>query len=188
MTMRFLTIALGLSAVATPALAASGPFFSLGNTDFVVLLAFLLFIAVIIYFKVPGILAGMLDARADGIRAELDEARALRDEAQALLANYERKQREVQDQADRIVAHARDDAAAAAEEAKADIARSIERRLASAEDQIAQAEAKAITAVRNRAVSVAVAAARQVVAEQTTDADGAKLIDDAIKQVGQKLH
>ena len=56
--------------------------FSLGNTDFVVLLAFLLFVGVLIYLKVPGLLMGLLDKRADTIRAELDEARALREEAQ----------------------------------------------------------------------------------------------------------
>ncbi|MGR3583333.1 MAG: F0F1 ATP synthase subunit B, partial [Pseudooceanicola nanhaiensis] len=63
---------------ATPAAAATGPFFSLGNTNFIVLLAFILFLAVLVYFQVPGKLAGMLDKRADGIRSELDEARALR--------------------------------------------------------------------------------------------------------------
>ena len=97
-------------------------------------------------------LAGMLDKRADGIRTDLDEARGLREEAQALLASYERKQREVQDQADRIVAQARAEAEAAAEQAKADLRQSIDRRLAAAEDQIASAEAAAVREVRDRAV------------------------------------
>ena len=63
----------------SPAFAASGPFVSLKNTNFVVLLAFLLFIAVLIYLKVPSLLGGMLDKRAEGIKSELDEARALRE-------------------------------------------------------------------------------------------------------------
>ena len=91
---------------ASPALAAPGPFFSLSNTDFIVVLAFLLFIAILIYFKVPALLAGMLDKRAEGIRSELDEARAIREEAQTLLASYERKQQEVKAQSQRIVDHA----------------------------------------------------------------------------------
>ncbi|MBT54728.1 MAG: ATP F0F1 synthase subunit B [Mameliella sp.] len=173
---------------ATPAAAASGPFFSLGNTDFVVLLGFLLFIAVLIYFKVPGMLAGLLDKRAEGIQDELDEARQLREEAQTLLASYERKQREVQAQADRIIAHAKQESELAAEQAKAEIAQSITRRLAAAESQIASAEAAAIREVRDRAASVAVAAARSVVAEQMTPASAGKLIDDAIADVGAKLH
>lgn len=173
---------------ATPAAAASGPFFSLGNTDFVVLLGFLLFIAVLIYFKVPGMLAGLLDKRAEGIQDELDEARQLREEAQTLLASYERKQREVQAQADRIIAHAKQESELAAEQAKAEIAQSITRRLAAAESQIASAEAAAIREVRDRAASVAIAAARSVVAEQMTPASAGKLIDDAIADVGAKLH
>lgn len=173
---------------ATPAFAAKGPFLSLGNTDFVVLLAFLLFVGTLIYFKVPRMLIGMLDKRADNIRAELNEAKALREEAQTLLASYERKQREVQDQSQRIVAQAREEAAAAAEQAKVDLEKSIVRRLAAAEEQIASAETAAIREVRDRAISVAVAAAGDVIAKKLGAADGNKLIDDAVAQVGTKLH
>jgi hypothetical protein len=101
--MRITSLALLTAVTAQPAFAASGPFFSLGNTDFVVLLGFLLFLAIIAYFKIPALLGGMLDKRATDIRDELDEAKALREDAQKLLASYERKQKEVQEQADRIV-------------------------------------------------------------------------------------
>jgi F-type H+-transporting ATPase subunit b len=171
-----------------PAMAASGPFFSLHNTNFIVLLAFILFIAVLFYYKVPGMLGGLLDKRADGIQAELDEAKALREEAQTLLASYERKQKEVSEQADRIVTEAKREAEAAAAQAKEDLKSSIARRLQSAEDQIASAEASAIREVRDRAVSVAIAAAADVVAAKTTAADQNSLIDDAIAQVKDKLH
>ena len=173
---------------ASPALAAKGPFFSLANTNFVVLISFLLFIALLVYLKVPSLLGGMLDKRAEGIKAELDEARALREEAQALLASYERKQKEVSEQADRIVAHAKTEAAEAAEQAKAELKLSIARRLKAAEEQIASAEANAVREVRDRAISVAVAVAKDVVAKQMTAEQGAKLIDDAISQVEAKLH
>ncbi|MCB1339356.1 MAG: ATP F0F1 synthase subunit B, partial [Maritimibacter sp.] len=86
-------LALAAMAAATPAFAASGPFFSLHNTNFIVLLAFIVFLAVLVYFKVPAMVAGMLDKRAAGISAELAEARALREEAQTILASYERKQK-----------------------------------------------------------------------------------------------
>lgn len=182
-------IATGLTVgMASPALAASGPFVSLTNTNFIVLLAFLLFIGVLVYFKVPVLLGGLLDKRAEGIQAELDEARALREEAQTLLASYERKQKEVKDQAGRIVAKAREDASAAAEQAKADLQKSIERRLAGAEDQITSAQAAAVKEVRDKAIAVAVAAAREVIASQMTAADGNKLIDEAIAEVDAKLH
>jgi F-type H+-transporting ATPase subunit b len=173
---------------ASPALAASGPFFSLGNTDFVVLLGFLVFVGILLYAKVPGRITGMLDARAVQIKSELDDARALRDEAQTILASYERKQKEVQAQADRIVATAKEEAMAAAEQAKADLARSIARRVAAAEDQIASAEASAIREVRERAVQVAVAAAGEVLAKQITPASANAMIDAAIDQVAAKMH
>ena len=132
--MRTLATLFALTA-ATPAFAASGPFFSLTNTDFIVPMAFILFIRVLFYFKVPSLLGGMLDKRAEGIQSERDEARALREEAQTILASYERKQKEVQGQADAIVAAAKQEAEAAAAQAKVDLEKSIARRLAAAEDQ-----------------------------------------------------
>ncbi|MFY0617329.1 F0F1 ATP synthase subunit B [Shimia sp.] len=187
--MRKLTTVAALMALsATPALAASGPFFSLKNTDFIVLLGFILFIAVLFYFKVPSILGGMLDKRADEIKSELDEARALREEAQTVLASYERKQKEVQEQANRIVAQAKTEAEAAAEQAKVDLQNSISRRLAAAEDQIASAEASAVKEVRDQAIVVAIGAARNVIAGQMSAADANKLIDSGISEVDAKLH
>ena len=174
--------------MASPALAASGPFFSLYNTNFVVTIAFVCFVSVVLYLGVPKMLAKMLDARADGIRADLEEAKSLREEAKALLASYEKKQAEVQVQADRILEAARVEAAAAAEQAKADIVTSVARRLVAAEEQIASAEASAVKEVRDQAIVVAVGAARDIIASQMTAADGNSLIDDAITQAGIKLH
>ncbi|WP_298495294.1 F0F1 ATP synthase subunit B [uncultured Maritimibacter sp.] len=174
--------------MASPAMAATGPFFSLRNTDFVVLLAFILFVLVLIYFKVPGMIGGLLDKRAAGIRAELEEARALREEAQTILASYERKQKEVAEQAAQIVEHAKTEAATAAEVAKQDLKDSIARRLAAAEDQIKSAENAAIREVKDRAVVVAVAAAKDIIAKNISAAEGNKLIDAAIGDVETKLH
>lgn len=174
--------------VANPAFAAGDVFFSLKNTDFVVLLAFLLFIAVLFYFKVPTMLAGMLDKRAEGIQSELNEARSLREDAQALLASYERKQKDVQAQADRIVEAAKREAQEAAEQARADLAKSLERRMATAQEQIESAQAAAVKDVRDQSVMIAIAAAREVIAKQMTAADGNALIDSAIKDVDAKLH
>lgn len=166
----------------------SAEFWKLSNTDFIVLVAFILFIAVLFYFKVPGMIGKMLDDRASGIQSEIDEARALREEAQTLLASYERKQKEVQAQADKIVEQAKKDAEAAAEQARADLKVSIERRLAAANDQIASAEASAVKEVRDTAALVAVQAARDVIEKQMTADDGNKLIDDAIAEVDARLH
>lgn len=177
-----------LTLASSPAFAASGPFFSLGNSDFVVLISFLLFIGILLYFGVPGLLMGLLDKRAEGIKSELDEARSLREEAQTILASYERKQKEVQEQAERIVAQAKEEAQAAATQAKADMEASIARRLQAAQDQIASAEAAAVKDVRDRAISLAVASAQDVIAKQMTATNANKLIDEAIGQVQAKLH
>ncbi|PCD77966.1 F0F1 ATP synthase subunit B [Pseudothioclava arenosa] len=181
-------LSLLLILAAQPALAASGPFFSLRNTDFVVTIAFLLFVGVLLWAKVPGMLGKLLDKRAEGIKADLEEARKLREEAQAILATYERKSREVQGQADEIVAAAKRDSRAAADQAKIDLQASIVRRLKAAEDQIASAESAAVKEVKDRAVTVAVAAAGEVLAKQMTAKDQAGMIDAAIAEVEQRLH
>ena len=181
-------LSLALILAAGPALAAEGPFISLNNTDFVVLLAFIIFVGALVYFGVPGKVTGVLDARAVQIKADLEEARNLREEAKMILASYERKQREVQEQSDRIVAGAREEAMAAAKQAKADLKTAIARRLAAAQDQIASAEASALRRVKERAVSVAVAVAGDVLAQQMTAQAAALSIDAAIGQVEARLH
>ena len=181
-----IALALTLGA-ASPALAAGGGA-NLGNTDFVVILAFLLFVAILVLAKVPSMLGQQLDNRADGIQSELDEARALRDEAQTILASYERKQKEVQEQADRIIAQAKVDAELAAAQANEDLKLSVERRVLAAQDQIASAEASAVKEIKNQAITVAMAVATDVLAKQMTAASGNKLIDDAIKEIDAKLH
>jgi F-type H+-transporting ATPase subunit b len=186
--MKTIKTLVALSLTTTPAFAASGPFFSLNNTDFVVTIAFVLFVALLVYLKVPGLVGGMLDERAAGIQSELDEARALREEAQSILASYERKQKEVAELADKIVASAKAEAGIAAEQAKTDLQSSIERRLHAAEDQIASAQAAAVKEVRDTAVSVAIAAASDVISKGMDAKAAAKLIDASIKDVGDKLH
>ncbi len=191
--MKKLYLTLPALTAAGPAAAAnknpfSGAFYSLSNTDFIVAVAFLLFVGVLFYYKVPSLLAGLLDKRADSIRAELEEARALRDEAQAVLASYERKQAEVQEQADRIIAHAKQSAGEAAEQAKVDLANSIERRVQAAQDQIGMAESKAVKQVRDEAARIAIAAASEVISKEMSAAKAGSLIDDAIETVQAKLH
>jgi F-type H+-transporting ATPase subunit b len=182
------TLTIGLLLAGTPALAAGDRFLSLANTDFVVLLAFLAFVAVLFYFKVPGLLGGLLEKRADGIQDDLDEARSLREDAQSLLASYERKQKEVQAHADRIVEQAKKDAAAASVQARKDLDVSIARRLQAAEEQIAQAQAAAVRDVRNQAIMVSVAAARDLLASGMSKKDASALIDASIDEVGARLH
>ena len=176
-----------LTVAASPAMAA-GWDISLRNTDFVVFVSFVLFVGVLVYFKVPGMLGGLLDKRAATIRAELEEARKLREEAQELRASFERRKSEVKEQAERIVAKAKADAELAAKQARADLEASIARRLRGAEDQIAAAEAAAIRAVRDQAVAVAISASGELIAKNLAAEDAAKLIEQSIATVEQRLH
>lgn len=186
-------LSLSLIAVAAPAFASEGgaestPFFSLGNHELIVSISFLLFVGALIYYGVPKLITGTLDSRAEAIGAELEEARSLREEAQAVLASWERKQKEVADQAEQMSAHARKEAQEAAELAKDDIKASIARRLAAAEDQIKSAETAAVKEVRDTAVTVAIGAAQDLIAKQMTATEGNKLIEASIKDVEAKLH
>lgn len=185
---RLITLTALLAAGPAFAAESEAPFFSLYNVEGVVALSFLLFIGVLVYLKVPSRLTRMLDDRAENIRAELNEAKALREEAQSILASYERKQQEVKEHAERIIEHAKAEAEEAAARAKDDLKRSIARRMAAAEEQIASAEAAALREVRDRAIQVAVAAAADVISAKMTDDDRSRLVDEAIETVSAKLH
>ena len=158
------------------------------DTYFVVALAFVLFLAILYRYRVQDMLFSTLDARAERIRKELDDAKRLREEAQSLLASYERKQKEVEGLAQEIIARAEEDAKAAAEQAKKDLAVSLERRMKAASEQIASAEAAAVKQVKDRAVTIAVDAAGAVIAKAMTKKAADKRIDDAIAEVGPHLH
>ena len=160
----------------------------LQDSNVVVAISFLCFVGVLLYVGVPKIIGGALDKRAEKIQEELDEARRLREEAQSLLASYERKAKEVEGHTEAIVAQARAEAERAAEQAKADLAASIERRLKGAADRIASAEAAAVKEVKDRAVAIAVDVAAEVMRDKLSLEHRNAMIDASIKDVGAKLH
>lgn len=147
-----------------------------------------IFLALVVYLKVPGMVTKSLDDRADNIRNELDEARKLREEAQSLLADYQRKRKEAEKEAEDIVAAAKREAQALAEDASRKTTEFVQRRTALAEQKIAQAEAQAMAEVRSQAVDVAIAAAEQIVAGKVTGATADNLIKSSIAQVKTKLN
>lgn len=165
---------------------AGGSIFS--DPSFWVAMAFLMFFALMFYLKVPGKLTAQLDARADRIREELEQAKALREEAQEAYAEYQRKAEEAAQEAENIVAHAREESARLAEKMRSDLEASLERRKAQAESKIAQAEQQAIDDVRNRAVEIAAAAASKILQENMKGDAGTAMIDNAIDGIGKHLH
>lgn len=183
---RLFVIALCLAA--GPALAADAPFFSLRNTNFITTLAFLVFVGIVIYAKVPGLIGGWLDKRAAGIASELEEARALREEAKEILASYQKKQREVGAQVDRIVELARQEATAALDKGRADLEASVERRLAAAEEQLRSAEETALRDIREQAATLAVGVAADVLAAQQSPENAREGMDRALDEIERRLH
>lgn len=133
-------------------------------------------------------IAAALDGRSAAIAKELDEAVRLREEAQALLASYQRKSRDAIREAEEILAHAEAEAKRIQEHAAADLEASLKRREQLAMDKIAQAEARAVEDVRNAAVDVALAATRELI-EKSLDEDKSRaLIEDAIRDLPRRLH
>lgn len=153
-----------------------------------VLVAFILFIALLVYLKVPAMVAKMLDERAAKIAKDLDEARKLRSEAQALLDSYKSKHSEAEKEAAAIIAQAKTDAEEYATESRRKMAEAVERRTRQAEQKIAQAEAAAVKDVRNAATDLAVAAAQNLLADAAKGDAGASLIADSIAAVKAKLN
>jgi F-type H+-transporting ATPase subunit b len=158
------------------------------DATFFALVGLILFIALIAYLKVPGMMAKSLDKRADNIREELAEAKRLREEAQALLADYQKKRKEAEADAANIVAAAEREAAALTEEARKATEEFVTRRNAISEQKIAQAEADAITAVRSAAVDLAIAAAGNVIAKKADAATQQTLFKDAVSKVQTRLN
>ncbi|MFC3073827.1 F0F1 ATP synthase subunit B [Shinella pollutisoli] len=158
------------------------------DATFFAFVGLLLFLALVVYLKVPGMMAKSLDARAAKISNELAEAKRLREEAQHLLAEYQRKRKDAEAEAAGIVAAAEREASALAAEARQKTEEYVARRNALSEQKIRQAEADAINAVRAAAVDLAVAAAEKVIAAKTDAATGKALFADAIGQVKTRLN
>ena len=149
--------------------------------------AFLVFVVIMFYFKVPAMLTGALDDRSKKIADALDQARQLREEAQALLATYERKQRDALAEAEEIIAHARDEALREANIAAKKLDEAIARRQQNALEKIAVAEAQAEKEVREAAIDIAIGAATAVVAQQVQGHRADALIQGATADLGRNL-
>ena len=153
----------------------------LGDAEFWVAVAFVIFLAGMGYLGVHRMVAKSLDERADRIKAELDEARKIKDEAAQLLAQYQRKRQEAEGEAQEIIAGAKAEAERLAIEAKAKIEEFVARRTKMAETKIAQAEAQATADVR-------AAAAEKILTQETRGKLANELISKGIEDVRKKLN
>jgi len=160
----------------------------LHEAEFWVLLGFIVFIGLMLFVGVPRKIAQSLDERAERIKAELDEARRLHDEATQLLADYQRRRQDAEHEAQDIVAGAKAEAERLAVEAKAKVEEFVARRTKMAELKIAQAEAQAAAEVRGAAAEAAVAAAEKILAQQAKGPLAGELIAKGIDDIRKKLN
>ncbi len=157
------------------------------DPTFWVAVAFVIFVAAVFKPAWKAITGG-LDARAERIRQELDEAVHLREEAQKMLAEYKRLQSEAASEAEAMLAHAKEEAQRLQDQAAVDLTEVLRRRELAAVEKIAQAEAKALQEVRARAVDIAIAATGKILADSIDEAKAGDLVDQSIKELQGKLH
>ena len=158
------------------------------EAEFWVAVAFVIFVGVLGYFRAHKLLLNSIDDRRERIKAEFDEARRLKTEAEALLATYRRKQQEAEHEAQAIVAGAKTEAERLAAEAEAKIQEFVVRRTKMAESKIAQAEAQALADVRSTAAEVAAAAAKTILTRTVKDKVADDLLAKGIADLKGKLN
>lgn len=160
----------------------------LGEAEFWVGVGFLMVIALLLYVGVPKLVGAMLDARSAAIKAELDEARRLREEAAALLEGFKQKAAGAEKEAEAIVIEAKAEAERFAAESRVALKSLIERRAQSAQEKIAQAEAAALSEIRTLAADAATAAAEKIIVARLDAKRAGELIAESIKNLTSKLN
>jgi F-type H+-transporting ATPase subunit b len=158
------------------------------NPEFWVAVGFVAVLGVVLYLRVPALVGKILDNRAAAIAKTLDEAKQLREDAQALLEQYRRKAADLDKEAGAILTEARAEAERFAAEAHASLAAQVERRAKYAEQKIAQAEAQAIADVRALAADAAIVAAERLIAARLDDKRAADLVKRSLEEIPSKLN
>jgi F-type H+-transporting ATPase subunit b len=153
-----------------------------------VALGFVLVVLILVWKGVPKIVGKLLDDRAAIIKAEIQEARRLREEAASVLADYKRKAANAEKEAEAIVTEARADAERFAAESRAALTTQIAHRAQQAQDKIAQAETAALNEIRAAAADAAAAAAEKLIAAKLDNNKASALISQSIAEVGSKLN
>ena len=157
------------------------------DNSFFATVALVIFLGMMVFFGVPRIIGKMLDGKIKQIETDIAEAKRLRNDAAALLVEYEQKRVAAEREAEGIVAAAKEEAERLTVEAKASLADLVTRRTKAVEDKIAQAEAQAIAEVRARSADIAIEAARAVLSDEMNK-NGGKIVDAAIADVAGRLN
>ena len=167
--------------------ASDAPMFSMANTDFVVAIAFVIFVGVLVYFKVPRIIGNLLDKRADTIRNEIDEAHRLLEEAKTLLAKLEREHKENIEKAKNIINDAELTSKKVLEDSKSEIKDAVARKLQMAERQIQTNEKEVIKSIKDDLIEAAFKEAQEQI-EKKIDSNLANLVvEESVGEIKARL-
>jgi len=183
--MRLMIILFGMM-LSMPAFGA-GSGISLSNSNFVVLIAFLIFVGFLGYVGVYKMVGGMLDKRALDIRKELDEAKALRDEAHRILSESERAQRRLASDKTEMMMQAKESAMRDKKNAQKQIDEMIARRVRVADEKIESMRQAAVREVKNQAIDVAAHAASALLEKNMTAQNVDKLFNQSLKSISKNI-
>ena len=146
-----------------------------------------IFLAILVWKKVPQMTANSLDSRAAAIAREIEQAHRLRSEAEVLLAQYRQKQAAAETEARGILDEARAEAGRFGTEARAAAAAQIARRVKQAQDKIAQAEAHALADIRAAAADAAITAAERLIAGRLDETSATNLVKRSLDEIPGRL-
>jgi len=152
-----------------------------------VAVAFFGFVGILLWKKVPAAIASALDARAEQIKSELDEAKKLREDAQIVLADYQRKQREAEKEAEEIIKQAQKEAEILASETEQKLTEQLERRTRQAEEKIERAEHQAVSDVQRAAAQLSITAAENILRNTTSKDMSDRLVKETLEAIPENF-
>ena len=167
--------------------AGSKKMFSLDNTDFVVLISFLIFIGVLVYFKVPSIVATFLDKRSDDIQSEIEKASEILEEAKKILSSIEADHIKTSETIKQMLENAKARAREEEEKAKKYIEELMKNKLLSAEGQVRSNERKILEEIEERAINLSIEKVRLKLSKSLSGGDYDKHFDASIQSIEKGL-
>ena len=167
--------------------AGSKKMVSLDNTDFVVLISFLIFVGILIYFKVPSIVGAFLDKRSNDIQSEIEKASEILEEAKKILSSIEADHKRTSETIGQMVETARSRAGEEEEKAKKNIEELMKNKLISAEGQVIASERKILEEIEDRAIDLSIEKVRSKLSKSLSGGDYDKYFDASIQSIEKGL-
>lgn len=167
--------------------AGSKKMVSLDNTDFVVLISFLIFVGILIYFKVPSIVGAFLDKRSNDIQSEIEKASEILEEAKKILSSIEADHKRTSETIGQMVETARSRAGEEEEKAKKNIEELMKNKLISAEGQVMSNERKILEEIEDRAIDLSIEKVKVKLSQSLSSSDYDNQFNASIQSIEKGL-